>query len=87
MDTVHDSGIFNMREEETLNRYQHCKGVHSIGDIVCSDGLTLDPNMLTKEAGQGSREFPLQFPTGSDHRLWLKLTHSLTQTGHKLWHP
>jgi hypothetical protein len=55
--------------------------------MVCSDGLTIDPTMLTKEAGQSSRDFPLQFPTGPDHKLWLKMTHSLTQAGHTLMHP
>jgi hypothetical protein len=87
MDAVQDTGIIDRHEQETLNRYWYYKRVHSIGDMVCSDCLTIDPIMLTKEAGQSSREFPLQFPTGPDHKLWLKLTHSLTQTGHKLWNP
>jgi hypothetical protein len=87
MDAVKDTGIFDRREQETINRYQNYKGVHNIGDMVCSDGPTIDPIMLTKEAGQSSREFPLQFPTGPDHKLWLKMTHSLTQIGHKLWLP
>jgi hypothetical protein len=87
MDAVNDTGIFDKHEQETLNWYRHYKRVHSIGDTVCSDGLTIDPTMLTKEAGQSSRDFPLQFPTGLDHKLWLKMTHSLTQTRHKLWCP
>jgi hypothetical protein len=87
MDAVHDSGIFDKHEQETLNWYWHYEGVHSIGDMVCSDGLTIDPTMLTKEAGQISRDFSIQFPTGPDHKLWLKMTHSLTQAGHKLMHP
>jgi hypothetical protein len=33
------------------------------------------------------RDFPLQFPAGPDHKLWLEMTHSLTQAGHKLRHP
>ncbi len=37
--------------------------------------------------GQSSRAFPLQFPTGPDHKLWLKMTHSLTQAGHRLMRP
>ncbi len=84
MDAVHNTGIFDRHEQETLNRYWHYKGVHSIGNMVCSDGLTIDLIMLTKEAGQSSRDFPLQLPTGPDHKLWLKMTQSLTQTGHKL---
>jgi hypothetical protein len=39
MDAVHNTGIFDRREQETLNWYWHYKGVHSIGDMVCSDGL------------------------------------------------
>ncbi len=87
MDAVHDTSIFDRHEQETINRYRHYKGVHSIGDMVCSDGLTIDLVMRTKEAWQSSREFPRQFPTGPDHKLLLKMTHSLTQTGHKLWRP
>jgi hypothetical protein len=88
MDAVHDTGIFDRHEQETLNRYWHYKGVHSMGDLVCSDGRTIDPILLTEEAEQSSREFPLQFLTGPDHKLWLKMTHSLTQTGgHELRHP
>jgi hypothetical protein len=55
--------------------------------MVCSDGLTIDPTMLAKKVDQSSRDFPLQFPTGPDHKLWLKMTYSLTQAGHKLMHP
>ena len=70
MDTAHDTGIFNQREQETLNWYRHFKGVHSIGDRVCSNGChTIDPTMLTQEAEQSSRDFSLQVPTGLDHKL------------------
>jgi hypothetical protein len=55
--------------------------------MVCSDGHTINPTMLTKEAGQSSRDFPLQVLTGPDHKLWLKMIHSLTQAGHRLLRP
>jgi hypothetical protein len=84
VDAVHDTGIFDRWEQETLNRYRHFKGVHSIGDTVCSNGHTIYSTMITQEAGQSSRDFPLQFPTGPDHKLWLKMIHSLKQTGHRL---
>ncbi len=87
MDAVLDTGIFDRREQETLNWYRHFKGVHSIGDMVCSNGLTIDPTMFTREAGQSSRDFPLQVWTGLDHKLWLKMIHSLIQAGHRLLHP
>ena len=62
-------------------------GVHCVGDMVCSDGLTLDPNMITQQPGQSSRELPSQHPTRSDHALWMKVITSLTQAGQKLRQP
>ncbi len=59
MDAVHNTGIFDRWEQETLNRYRHFKGVRSIGDMVCSNGHTIDLTMLTQEVGQSSRHFPL----------------------------
>jgi hypothetical protein len=59
IDAVHDTEIFDWREQETLNWYRHYKRVHSIGDMLCSNGHTIDPTMLTQEAGQSSRDFPL----------------------------
>ncbi len=87
MDAVHDTGIFDRREQETLNQYRHFKGVHSTGNILCSNWHTIDPTMLTKVAGQSFRDFTLQVPTGPDHKLWLKMIHSLTQAGHRLLRP
>ncbi len=87
LDTVHDTGIFDRQEQETLNWYMHFKRVHGIGDMVCSNGQAIHPTMLTQEVGQTSRDFPLQVPTGPDYRLWLKLIHSLTQVGHRLLCP
>jgi hypothetical protein len=43
--------------------------------------------MLTQEAGQSSRDFSLQVLTGPDHKLWLKVIHSLTQASHRLLRP
>jgi hypothetical protein len=87
MDAVHDTKISDRWEQETLNWYRHFKGVHSIGDMVYSNGHTIDPTMLTQELGQISIDFPLQVLTGPDHKLWLKMIHSLTQVGHRLLHP
>ncbi len=87
MDSVHDIGIFEWWEQEILNWYRHFKRAHSVGDMVCRDGLTIDPTMLTQEAGQSSRDFPLLVPTGPDHKLWLKMIHSLIQVGHRLLRP
>ncbi len=82
MDAVHNTGVFDRWEQVTLNWYWHYKGVHSIEDMVCSDGHTINPTMLTKEAGQSSRDFPLQVLIGPDHKLWLKMIHSITRAGY-----
>jgi hypothetical protein len=87
IDAVHDTRIFDRQEQETLNWYRHFKWVHSIRDMVCIDGQIIYLTMLTQEAGQRSRDFPLQVPTVPDHKLWLKMIHSLTQVGHRLLHP
>jgi hypothetical protein len=71
MDAVHDTGIFDRQEQVTLNWHRYYKGGHSIGDMVFSDGHTINPTMFTKEPGQSTRDFPLQVPTGPDHKLWL----------------
>jgi hypothetical protein len=59
MDAVNDTRIFDWQEQETLTWYRHFEGVHCIRDMVCSNGHTIDPTMLTQEAGQSSRDFPL----------------------------
>jgi hypothetical protein len=87
MNAVHSTRIFDWWEQETLNWYRHFKGVHSIRNMVCSDGHTIDPAMLPQEAGQRSKDFPRQVLTGPDHKLWIKLIHSLTQAGHRLLRP
>jgi len=88
MDEVHDMDIFpGCEAEEAINRYCHCKGVHCVGDMVCSNGLTIDPSIRTQQPGQSSRGFPSQHPTRSDHTLWTKVITSLTQAGQKLRQP
>jgi hypothetical protein len=87
MDGVHDTRIFDWREQETLNPCRHFKRVPSIGDMLCSNGHTIYPIMLTQEVGQSSRDFPLQVLTGLNHKLWLKMIHPLTQVGHRLLGP
>ncbi len=48
MDAVHHMGIFIGCEVETINRHHHYKGVHCIRDMVCSNGLAIDPSMQTQ---------------------------------------
>jgi hypothetical protein len=84
MDAVCETGIFTKQEIISINRSRHYKGVHSIGDMTYSDGLSMDPTMYTRRSGTSVRDFPLQHPTGSDHNTWLKAIGSLTQAGQKL---
>jgi len=86
MDAVCETGIFTKQEIILINRTRHYKdkGVHSIGDMSYSDGLSMDPTMYTRRSQTSDSDFPLQHPTGSDHITWLKAIGSLTQAGKKL---
>jgi hypothetical protein len=87
MEAVCDTGIFTNQEIISINCTRHYTGVHSIGDMTYSDGLSMDPTMYTRRSGTSDRDFPLQHPTGSDHMTWLKAIGSLTQAGKKLHRP
>jgi hypothetical protein len=87
LDKVNDTDIFTKNEAVVINRYRHYKGVHCIGDMVYSDEQAIDPAMLTKHAGQSSRDFPHQYPSGLDHKLWRKVINSLIKTGKKFCQP
>jgi hypothetical protein len=87
MDAVSETGIFTKQEIISINRTRHHKGVHSVGDMTYSDGLSIDPTMFTRGSGTSDCEFPLQHPTGSDLNTWLKAIGSLAQAGKKLCRP
>ena len=42
MDAVCETGIFTKQEIISINRTRHHKGVHRIGDMTYSDGLSMD---------------------------------------------
>jgi hypothetical protein len=52
MDSVADTGMFSKSELVRLNRFQHHKKVHSIGDLTQCNGLTVDPVMFLWEKGE-----------------------------------
>ncbi len=54
MEAVADTGIFSSAELVAINRFHHHKQVHLIGDMVCCDGLTIKPLMLTMTEGRSS---------------------------------
>ena len=87
MDAVCETGIFTKQEIISINCTHHHKGVHSIGDMTYSGGLSMDLTMYTRRSGTSDQDFPLQHPTGSDHNTWLKAIGSLTHAGKKLRHP
>jgi hypothetical protein len=87
MDAVCETSIFTKQEIISINCTRHYKGVHSIGDMTYSNGLSMDLTMYTRRSGTSDRDFPLQHPTGSDHNTWLKAIGSLTHDGKKLCSP
>ena len=47
MEVLADTGIFSSAELVAINRFCHHKRVHLIGGMVCCNGLTIKPLMLT----------------------------------------
>jgi hypothetical protein len=87
METVVDTGIFSTAELVAINQYRHHKRVHSIGDMVCCDGLTIKPTMFTMTKGQSSLEFPCQRPSWAQLNLWKRAVGSITILGIRLRTP
>jgi hypothetical protein len=87
IDAIHDKGIFTTKEIVDINKFHHWKKVHSIGDLVLCDGLTIKPSMIMRTEGSSSREFPLQQPTREVFTLWKHAIGSLSISGTKLHNP
>ncbi len=87
MEAVSSTGLFTTEELIGINRFRHWKKVHSIGDLVSCDGLTVKPSMLTSQEGSSDREFPVQKPVRSALVLWKKALGSITLRGTKLRTP
>ncbi len=81
IEAVVDTGIFSTAELVVINRFCHHKQVHSIGDMVCCDGLTIKPLMFTITKGQSSLEFPCQRPTRAQLNLWKRAVGSIMILG------
>jgi hypothetical protein len=79
--------IFSTAELVAINRFCHHKRVHSIGDMVCCDGLTIKPSMFTMTKGRSSLEFPCQRPTRAQLNLWKRAVGSITISGIRLRTP
>jgi hypothetical protein len=87
MEAVIDTSIFSTAELVAINRFCHHKRVHSIGDMVCCDGLTIKPSMFTMTKGRSSLEFPCQRPTRAQLNLWKHAVGSITISGIRLRTP
>jgi hypothetical protein len=87
MEAVVDTGIFTTADLVAINRFRHHKQVHSIGDMVCCDGLTIKPSMFTMTKGRSSLEFPCQRPTRAQLNLWKRAVGSITISGIRLRTP
>ena len=87
MEAVVDTGIFSTAELVAINRFRHHKRVHSIGDMVCCDSLTIKLSMFTMTEGRTSLEFPCQRPTRAQLNLWKRAMGSITILGIRLRTP
>ncbi len=85
MEAVCETGIFTKQEIISINCTRHYKGVHSIGDMTYSDGLSMDLTMYTRRT--------LGKYTGRPHRPddWfvssdlLHLYHKVATGGHEVY--
>jgi hypothetical protein len=44
--------------------------VHSLADVICADGTTVDPKVISGRPGSSSHVFSWEQPTPSDFALW-----------------
>jgi hypothetical protein len=87
MEAVADTSIFSSVGLVAINRFRHHKQVHSIGDMVCCNGLTIKPLMFTMTKGRSSLEFPRQRPTQAQLNLWKHTMGSIMISGIRLRTP
>ena len=55
---------------ERLNRVRRFHCVHSLADILCADGITVDPAIFSTSPGHSSRTFSWEQPTKADFEAW-----------------
>ena len=78
MDVILDSGHFDRATIMVLQRVRRFKKVHFLSDILCTDGRTVNPCMLSPCAGVSSREFAIEKPTRGNIRKWKEALRSIT---------
>ena len=87
MDVFLDSGLFNKATIKVLQRVQRFKKVHFLSNILCTDGKTVNPCMLSQCAGVSSREFSIEKPTKGNIRKWKDALRNITSAQHTLESP
>ena len=76
MDILVSSKLYTTSELGDLQRVRRFKCVHFLSDVLCADGCTVRPDMLTNQTVSSSRAFSLERPTKNDFDLW---RHALRQ--------
>ena len=87
MDVIDIAGILTTKELVEITRFCRWKKVHSIGNLVMCDGLTVRPSMVTRTEGTSTMDFPHQQPTSLWYEVWKHTIGSLTISGMRLCHP
>ena len=54
MERILPSGVFYLKQAETLGWVRKFKKVHSVGDLLDCDGCRVHPDILTYEQGMSS---------------------------------
>jgi hypothetical protein len=54
--------------------------VHSLVDVICADGTTVDPKYISCRPGSSSRVFSWEQPTRSDFVLWESALRCITSS-------
>ena len=78
MDVFLDSRLFDKAAIMVLQRVRRFKKVHFLSDILCTDGKTVNPSMLSPCAGVSSREFAIEKPTRGNIRKWKEALRNIT---------
>jgi hypothetical protein len=63
---------------ERLNRVRKFHCVHSLADILCADGTTVDPAIFSTSPGHSSRTFSWEQPTRADFEAWRHAIRNIT---------
>ena len=65
-----DCGRYGPKQLVTLNIYRKFKQVHSLADITCCDGQSIDPKVVLHIPGGSSRTFSYEKPLRVHNKLW-----------------